>query len=359
MGHGAPDVAAVLGSWRPHLWLELAVVVVTVGYLGLVRRHARAGLGGRSPRRIGSWLLAMVLLVVAVDGPVGVYADVLFWVHMAQHLLLIMVVPVLLLWAQPLRLLDSVAPTRLHRVLQSRLARWLASPVFGLAFYTAVVVLTHLTGFQQASATHPAIRAFELTLFLVAGWLFFLPLVGAERVPWRPPFLLRFVLLALAMGADTLTGVVLMLTRQPLAPAYAATHPGWGPAALADQQAAGAIMWFGGDLLMMLLMIMVAVQWGRAGSEGQGLGGWLETARSRAVLGGEFGAGTEAGTESGMVSGADLDEDQRALDSYNAMLAALHNRGRRPDGGPTDGSQRRDRATDSGPEDPGGPSTHG
>jgi putative copper resistance protein D len=108
------------------------------------------------------------------------------------------------------------------------------------------------------------------------------------------------------------------------------SHSGWGPNALRDQQVAGAIMWFGGDLLMMLLMIVVGVSWSRAEPDQQGLGGWLEEARRRALLGagdahgdnGAHGAGW-AGRELVDVA-VDVDSDQRALEVYNATLAALH-----------------------------------
>jgi putative copper resistance protein D len=262
----------------------------------------------------------MLALVVAVDGPVGRWADALFWVHMVQHLLLIMVVPVLVVWARPLRLIRAARRPSQSTAGPRRPLRWAMAPLTGLVAYSAVVVLTHLTGFQQLSATHPAVRATELTLYLVAGYLFFLPTVGSEPGPWSLPHLLRFLLLVLGMGADTLTGVALMLTTRPLAPAYAATHPGWGPTALADQELAGAVMWFGGDLLMMLLIIVVAVQWSRAAAERQGLGDWLEGVRRRAVLAGPLGSGSDGG--------ADIDDDEDALRSYNAMLADLHRRDR-------------------------------
>lgn len=311
----------MLTSWSPSPVVVGCVLLGTIGYLWLAVQVGRAGT--RWPaRRTLCWLLAMAVLLVTLDGPVGRYAEVLFWVHMLQHLLLIMIVPVLLLWARPLGLLCAgPGGARVEAALGGRVARWVTNPVVGLVLYTGVVVLTHLTGFQQVSATNGGIRATELALYLVAGWLFFLPLVGSERSPWSLAYLLRFVIFVFGMGADTLTGVALMMTGRPLAPAYALTHPGWGPAVLVDQQLAGGIMWFGGDLLMMLLMILIAVEWGRAGTDQQGLGGWLESARRRALLGAE-----DEGADRGVT--ADLDDDQRALDAYNATLAAMH--GRRP-----------------------------
>jgi putative membrane protein len=314
----APSGWAALALWRFSPVVDLVLVLATAGYLLLVRRCGN-GDGPRWPwLRTTAFLLAVATLVVALDGPVAAYADVLFWVHMVQHLMLIMVVPVLLVWAQPWRLIHTAggarARTALDRAVGSRVARWVTAPLLGLGLYAAVVVLTHLTGFQQLSVTQPAIRAVELALYLVSGYLLFLPLAGAELSPWSPPHLVRFALLALSMGVDTLTGVILMLTPRPLASAYAATHPGWGPGALADQETAGAIMWFGGDVLMLLLMIAIAVRWGQARDQTQGLGGWIEGVRHRALLGADA-AATDVN---------DVDDDERALQAYNAALASLN-----------------------------------
>ena len=312
---------ATLGHDLPVVVPDGAAVLAAVVYLALAGRHGRVT-GCRWPRhRSVCWVLALGVIGVCLNGPVAGYAELLFWVHMVQHLLLIMVAPLLLIAARPGGLLaaasrrgrdgpdDGAAPGRARR--------WATGPLLGLTFYTAVVVLTHLTGFQQVSATHPAVRGLELGLFLVSGILYLGPAVGPERPGRSLPYLLRFLLLGVGMGADTLVGVVLMLTSRPLVPAYS-TGRDWGPAALADQQLAGAVMWFGGDLLMMLLMIAVAVRWGRATDDQQGLGSWLEGARRRSLLGASLeGEGRFA---------TDVDSDEGALADYNAALAALHSK---------------------------------
>jgi putative copper resistance protein D len=318
-----PNLVAVASSWTLSPVTDLLVLAGTAGYFWLAFGPRSGDPPRWPPRRTSSWCAAMVVLLIAVGSPLASYAEVLFWVHMVQHLLLIMLVPVLLVWAQPVALFGSARGNRAAgppgRAIVGGLARWAGWPPAGLAIYTAVVVLAHLTGFQQLSLAHGWIRDIELTVFLLSGWLYFAPLVGGGRTSGALPFLFRFVLLAAGMGADTLAGVVLMLTGKPLAPGYATAHPGWGPSALADQELAGAIMWFGGDLLMMLLVIMVAVLWSRAGDDRQGFGEWLEGARRRALAGEEpdfdFGPGS---------ADSDIDEDQRALDAYNARLAALH-----------------------------------
>lgn len=311
----APQWAAVVSSWTFSPVTDASVAFASIGYLLLVRRWNRTTDAGRWPtHRAACWALAMATVVMAVNSPVGVYGEILFWVHMVQHLMLIMVAPVLLVWAQPLRLTRGPASGTGGARSKSQLWRWASTPLVGVSIYAAVVVLTHLTGFQQLAATHEWVRTGELALYLASGYLLFFPLAGSEPVHRSVPYLVRFVVLALSMGVDTLTGVALMLTSRPLAPVYAAAHPGWGPDPLADQQLAGGIMWWGGDALMMALMIAVAIQWGSSNQERDGLGEWLEGARRRALLG-----------EQTITLGddVDVDDDQRALDAYNAMLAQL------------------------------------
>ena len=70
-------------------------------------------------------------------------------------------------------------------------------------------------------------------------------------------------------------------------------------------------MWWGGDGLMMILMLVVAANWVRAAPQGgAGLGRWLDRARRQTVLGSE--------------TGDNIDDDDAALAAYNARLAALH-----------------------------------
>lgn len=322
----APTWTSVLTSWTLTPIPDLLIAAATLTYLLMVRRHRRRNNAYWPPLRVASGMLAMAALVVALNSSMVCYGDNLFWVHMLVHLMLIMVVPVLVVWAQPIRLARDASGPRsravIDTVITSRPVRVLTAPAFTIPLYTAVLVLTHLTGFQQAMGTHMWIHNTELVLYLVTGYLLFLALVGNELGPRRLPYPLRFLALGLCMGPDTLVGVGLMLTGSPLAPAYAASHPGWGPSALADQGIAGAIMWFGGDGLMMILMLVTARAWTRAGQADRGLGTWLDGIRRQATVG-------DAGTAS---TDIDADDDAGALEAYNAKLAALHGPDRHPAG---------------------------
>lgn len=308
-----PFVHDYLSAWTVAWLPDAFVVAATLTYVLLLRRDRR-----RPARRrwwaLSAWAAAMACVVIAFNSSIGIYSDALFWVHMIQHLILIMAVPPLLVWADPLALIPVRGGMRTPADVlgDGRVWRAVTNPLISVPLYTAAVVLTHLTSFQQIAVGHPPIRAAENVGYLVVGYVLFAPLVAIGGGRRRMPDLIRFVVLVAAMGVDTLTGVSLMMTDTSLAPAYAAGHPGWGPGALADQQTAGALMWFAGDGVMMLLMIGVAVAWGLRRQD-PGMGDWLEGIRRRQLLGAAWSGG----------DAPDVDEDQAALDAYNAYLAML------------------------------------
>ncbi|WP_067586264.1 cytochrome c oxidase assembly protein [Nocardia terpenica] len=314
MGDTPPNWGSVLTAWTFSPVVDALLVVGAAGYGWLVHRR-------REPWptiRVVCWYAGLVGLVVTLDSALARYAHHLFTAHMVVHLMMIMVVPALLVWAQPIRLgydaMGARARSVVDRVRTRTPVRFLVSAWFTVPLYSAVIVLTHLTGFQQAMATHMWIHDAELLLYFLSGYLLLLPLAGGELTvepPW--PYSLRLLVLAVCMGPDTLVGVTLMMSSSVLAPAYAASRT-WGPDALGDQSAAGVIMWVGGDGLMMLLMIIVAGQWIRSGD--RSFGPWLDDVRRRATLG-EFATDT-----------TDIDDEQAALDAYNARLADLHSRDR-------------------------------
>lgn len=301
-----------LSAWTTAWIADTIMIAASAGYLILLRRRARAGLPWRG--RLIAWAGAMAALVVACNSSVSVYSDTLFWAHMIQHLLLIMVVPPLLVWAEVFSLIPAGGRQTFADVLdRSPIWRRLTSPLVSVPLYGGTVVLTHLTAFQQFAVMNPHVRTFENSLYLVAGYLLFAELVRKAGGTHHLPDLVRIATIIAAMGADTLAGLGLMLTAHPLAPAYAASHPGWGPNALTDQKIAGALMWVFGDVLMMILMTVIGVLWGLR-KDDSGVGEWLETIRRRQVLGENAAAFAQDPT---------IDLDQAALDAYNARLAAL------------------------------------
>lgn len=303
-----PSWWTVLTTWRPSWGVDLLLLVLLAAYLVA----ARCGPDRWPVHRTASFVGALAGLVLTFDSGVDVFGHGSFAVHMVMHLLLIMVVPALWVGGHPLELarrgLHGRAAARWDAARDSRAARALTFPLTVLGAYALVVVLTHLTGFMEAMAASPPLHRVEQVLYLAAGLLFFSTALGVDAGPTRPSYFMRFVLMLVAMGVDTLVGVVLMLSPRSPFPSYLAD----------DVHLGGALMWVAGDGLMMLIMVLLGRLWVSDTTARVDFGPWLESAR-RSTISNEETVGAET----------DLDSDDEALASYNRMLARLQRGERR------------------------------
>lgn len=298
-------------TWDMPVVPAMLIGVAAVAYLWASRRA-----DGWRARETVAFLAGLGVTLVAVGGSVNAYSDVLFYMHMVQHLLLIMVVPALLVLGKPLELLRRTATGRTRRVLagaaRSRVVAVLTHPAVSFVYYAAVVVGTHLTSFQQSALTQPWVQALEEALYLSSGYLLLLPVLGSEPIRRTMSHLMRLVSLFAAMVVDTVVGVTLMMTPYMPFPAYGEVERDWGPSLIDDLHWGGATMWVIGDLLMAVLAVIVITRWVNTPGGMRDLGPWLESARRSAL-----------GQPDREVGGADIDDDEEALRAYNAMLARL------------------------------------
>jgi putative copper resistance protein D len=326
---GDPVLPALYG-WRfVTLWQLDAVALVSLtpvagAYAWGVHRVRRRHPGRPWPwRRSLAFAAGLGVVVLSTCSSIGVYDMTLFSMHMTQHLALIMVAPPLLVAGQPLTLALHATRNpwhgRIKRAARSRVTSALTFPGVVFVVYAGTVVGTHLTGAMDAVMTRPWLGQAEHLLYLVAGYLFFVVAFGEEPLRWRLSMPGRFLLVVLSMAVDTFVGVVLMQTSQPIA---MLPHPGWGSSALVDTQTGGAIMWFFGDGLMAVLLMLLSAAWARKPERARRTGrSWFELTR-QATLHERTGYGT-GGAAPVRGGRAELDEDEQALAAYNAWLARL------------------------------------
>src|SRR5579859_571352 len=343
---------AVLTQWQFAPVVTAAAGAAAAAYLWGAWRVAR-----RHPARPWPWwrtalfLGGLAAVVLATESGIGAYDDVLAWDHMVQHLMLLMLAPTLLVAGQPVTLLLHASRNPLHtwakRVVRSRPVAFLTWPPFTLAAYCAMIVGAHLTVLSRLILQNAILHNAEHVAFLLAGYLFFLPLLGHEPIRWRVSYPMRLLVLALAMPVDTFTGLILGYTNRgdvvPTGP-----RPPGAPAPVQDLHWAGAIMWVGGDAIMLVFIMVVVWMW--SGDDHASLGGWLEAARQASFeeLVAGHAAAARAAPAAGGPAGAvpaqararppgtrqpgtwraagDIDDDEH-LAAYNAYLARLNSAG--------------------------------
>jgi cytochrome c oxidase assembly factor CtaG len=326
----APTTAALAGEWSFRPITTVFLVVAAALYLWGVVRVDRRRPAGRWPlTRTLSFLAGLGVIAVSLMSFLDRYGTTFFWIHMFQHLLLIMVAPALLVHGRPLILAMHATRnpwhTRIKRALRSGPVTVVTHPLVSIAFYIVVVVGTHLTSFNEVVITHRGAAVVEEFAYLLAGYLYLLSGFGEEPIRWRLSRPSKIVVLVLSMSVDTFTGITLLMTTTAPWPGYAAQHHTWGPDPITDVHYGGAMMWVGGDSIMILLVIAALVPWVAGRTRNISRMQWVEKARRAhfdrytAYLPESAGAGPRR---------SDVDEDERRLDAYNAWLAAMSERDR-------------------------------
>ncbi|WP_396230642.1 cytochrome c oxidase assembly protein, partial [Frankia sp. ACN1ag] len=150
----------LLDTWQLDAVALAFLLPVTALYLwGVARVRARHPARPWPWPRTAAFLASVAVVVLSTSSVVGVYDQTLFSIHMAQHLMLIMVAPSLFVAGRPLTLLlhstRNPLHTRARAVIRSRALGVLFSPAAAFTCYTITIVGTHLTGFMDQAMARP------------------------------------------------------------------------------------------------------------------------------------------------------------------------------------------------------------
>jgi putative membrane protein len=210
-------------------------------------------------RRVAAFGASLLVIFVALNGPLHNLSDrYLFSAHMAQHLLLTLLFPPLLLYGTPAWVLRPIVAPRWV----TALARVVTRPVVAAATFTAPIVLWHVPLFYEAALRHHGLHIVQHLVFLTTAVLMWWPVLSPvpelPRIPY-PGQMLYLFLLGLPMS---LTGALITLSDAVLYPFYAAAPRVWaGLDALADQQTGGLLMWVVGAFALWGAMTVVWFRW--------------------------------------------------------------------------------------------------
>ncbi len=248
----AVPVVMILAALALYLW-------------GVQRNNALHPRHPWSATKTASFVGGLAVTAVAIFSFVGVYDEELFWDHMVQHLLLIMVAAPLFAISSPIDLAwrSTTGPphARVTRALRSRPAKFFGHPGVAFVAYAVLIPLTHLTVWYNYTIGHPLVDDVEHLVFLGLGYLFWRQIFGSDPNCYRLHPALKFAYLFLAIPIDTFTGLSLNQEVHEIFPAYLAFHRTWGPSLVDDLHIGGVLMWVAGDTLMLWPIIPVALSW--------------------------------------------------------------------------------------------------
>jgi len=251
--------------------------VVTVWAAGLylvgVRALHRRGDHWPVGRTVAFVGVGMGSFYVATSSGLAAYDTTLLSVHMVQHMVLSMLVPLSLALGAPVTLALRTLPHEPRRwllaVLHSRVAKVLSFPLLTFALYVVTPWALYFSGWYSASLDHVWLHELMHVHLVVVGSLFFWPIVGVDPLPGRVGYPFRMLLVVFTLPFHAFLGVTIMGQETLLGgdhylalradPAYA-----WLPDALDDQHLAGGILWAAGDLVGLAFFGVLFAQWVRS-----------------------------------------------------------------------------------------------
>lgn len=234
----------------PAQWLGLLVMAGAVlAYLAGVRRLSARGTPWPLSRLLG-WLGGWTCVGAALVGPLTSHD---FTIHMAAHVVIGMLAPLLLVFAAPVTLLLRVLPTAharpVARALASRPAAVVTHPLTAALLNVGGLWLLYRTGLYAATLADPWPHLAVSAHVLAAGYLFtFAVLGGPDPAPHRAPVGWRAGTLVAAVAAHNVLAKLLY------------GDPPVGVHAEQAQQAS-QLMYYGGAPVEIALIVLVCRAW--------------------------------------------------------------------------------------------------
>jgi putative membrane protein len=247
------------------MFLALGVLFYAQGWLHLRNASSRIITLGH----LAAFMGGTISIWIAVASPLAALDHELLSIHMVQHLLLMAVAPPLILLGRPARPLLHSMPKRFLRRIVGSVLRWAAvrqvgkitfHPVFCWIAATMTVIGWHLPSLFALGQHSAAWHVIQHASFLLAGFLFWWPVIqpwpSRSHVPeWSVPL---YLFLA-TLPCDALSAFLTFCGRVAY-PSYLSALCPFGISALQDQEWAGVLMWVCTTFIYMVPALVLTVR---------------------------------------------------------------------------------------------------
>jgi putative membrane protein len=239
------------------------VLVAAAWYWRGSRRRSHLHAVGHIRRRDLPWRElsfagGLLTVLIALDSPVERLADDLFWAHMLQHVLLMMVAAPLIVLGAPWMPFWRPLPLAFRRRIARAVvlspvfgwlrgtARFVTAPVAAWVLFNADLGIWHVPAAYNLTLRNGAVHYAEHISFLLLGLLFWAQVIDSPPFHARLAPFARVIYATAGSAASWMLAVVLALATSPLYPAQHVGHHSLS--ALGDQQLAAGVMLGPGSL---------------------------------------------------------------------------------------------------------------
>ncbi|MCB0047259.1 MAG: cytochrome c oxidase assembly protein [Caldilineaceae bacterium] len=267
-------------SWQPVAVIGLLLVAGLYGRGWLRMRRALPGFA--SGRRLGFFVLAIFLLILAAFSPLYALSGRFLLARSFQKVFVAMLAAPLLWQACPFHVMAWGLPGAMRRRLTrlvlrpsgaQRVLRLLTQPMVALLVFISAFLLWHDPEIANRTLGHEWAHRATLWLLLGAALLFWWHVVdtGPRLHRLRSSWLIAASLILVEIP-NMASGVTIAFTDHPIYAHYAAMQAGSAASArldvMTDQMVSGALIWVMGSLVYMgSLVIVVRRLFVREGSD--------------------------------------------------------------------------------------------
>ena len=219
--------------------------------------------------RLGSFLLGLGIIWVAIASPLDGFADVLLSAHMVEHLLLMSFAPPLLLLSWPVVPLLRGLPEGLTVYLLGPLIRikllrqlghLLTMPLVAWLAMNLTFLGWHVPAAYDFALEHERWHEFEHLCFLGTSIMFWWPLVRPWPTRARYSGWMLLLYLVMADIVNTVLSAFLAFCDRPVYPYYVNEANPFSISPLADQRAGAVVMWVIGSLVFLIPAVVLTVR---------------------------------------------------------------------------------------------------
>ena len=188
---------------------------------------------------------AILTTLAVVVTPIGARAMDFFYLHMYQHITLLMLAGPLFVLATPQELREKLQ--------QNKLFYLLTHPWISFTLYAAMMIGVHLSGPHLFIMENPwAHHYLEVPMYLIIPYLFYFNLIDPNLTNRRISPAMSVINLFLMMVPETLTGFAIYVTHES---AYNYMYD------INDQRGGGTIMWSGGMIIDAAWIALAVYHW--------------------------------------------------------------------------------------------------
>ncbi|MFD1737788.1 cytochrome c oxidase assembly protein [Bacillus salitolerans] len=227
----------------------LGIILYGFAVFRLYRKHKRWPL-----YKLILWGLGSCLVLFTVMGPFATQAHYDFKVHMIGHLFLGMFAPLLMAMSSPMTLLFKSVHVSVARKIAFLLKCWqvrlITHPIVATLLNIGGLWVLYTTDLYLLMHNNSVLYFFIHLHVFIAGYVFTISMVYMDPVIHRFSVLYRSIVFILALAAHGI------LSK------YLYSNPPYG-VPLKDAEQGAMIMYYGGDLIDGILLVLIFMQWYR------------------------------------------------------------------------------------------------